>query len=265
MKGATFVPQEILGEAAMLAWTASLGAVTPEALAEREDVSAKIASGRLDDAVQRGLLKRESVLVGHASLYTVSAKGRSLARRCAHAGEYVYPKGLRTPVVSIKEVRHMIACAGVRAALERRHPGHRVIGEIELARDEREGGRRLASVEIAGAGRRRSHFPDIVIWPPGTLDDPDTPSPSTSVSAPPALPVAVEVELTSKAREELVENLRAWAWCRTIEAVIYFAETRKIEEKLLDVVEELKAEQEIVVNPLSEILKPQPGFPLIDE
>jgi len=46
---------------------------------------------------------------------------------------------------------------------------------------------------------------------------------------------------------------------------LYFAETRKIEEKLLDVVEELKAEEEIVVNPLSEILKPQPGFPLIDE
>lgn len=104
-----------------------------------------------------------------------------------------------------------------------------------------------------------------MIWPPGTLDDPDTPAPSSTDSAPGALPVAVEVELTTKAREELVENLRAWAWCRTIEAVIYFAETRKIEEKLLDVVEELKAEHEIVVNPLSEILKPQPGFPLIDE
>jgi hypothetical protein len=265
MTGATFVPQQILEEAAMLAWTASLGALTPEALAEREDVSAKIASGRLDDAVQRRLLKRESVLVGYSSLYTVTSKGRNLARRYAHAGEYVYPNGLRTPVVSIKEARHMIACAGVRAALERRHPGHRVIGEVELHRDEREGGRRLASVEIGGVGRRRSHFPDIVIWPPGTLDDPDTPSPSTSASAPPALPVAVEVELTSKSKEELVENLRAWARCRTIEAVIYFAETRKIEEKLLDLIEELKVEEEIVVNPLSEILKPQPGFPLIDE
>ncbi len=77
--------------------------------------------------------------------------------------------------------------------------------------------------------------------------------------------MAVEVELTSKAKEELVENLRAWARCRTIEAVLYFAETRKIEEKLLDVIEALKVEEEIVVNPLSEILKPQPGFPLIDE
>jgi hypothetical protein len=119
-------------------------------------------------------------------------------------------------------------------------------------------------VEIAGAGRRRSHFPDIVVWPPGTLDNPDTSAPS-STSAPSALPVAVEVELTSKSKEELVENLRAWARCRTIEAVLYLAETRKIEEKLLDLVEELKAEEEIVVNPLSAILKPQPGFPLLDE
>ena len=249
----------------MLAWTTGLGAVTPEALAEREDVSARIAGGRLDDAVRLGLLDRWSVLVGYSSLYTVTPKGRGLARKHQDAGSYTYPKGLGVSRIGIKDARHMIACAGVSAALERRYPGHRVIGERELRRDEREGGRRLASVEIAGAGRRRSHFPDIVIWPPGTLDDPDTPAPSTSASAPSALPVAVEVELTSKAREELVENLRAWARCRTIEAVLYFAETRKIEEKLLDVVEELKVEEEIVVNPLSEILKPQPGFPLIDE
>jgi hypothetical protein len=265
MEGATFVPQQILAQAAMLAWTAGLGAVTPEALAEREDVSAKIASGRLDEAVRLGLLDRESLLVGYSSLYTVTPKGRRLARKYQDAGEYVYPERLRTSRVSIKDARHMIACAGVTAALERRYPGHRVIGEIELHRDEREGGRRLASVEIAGAGRRRSHFPDIVIWPPGTLDDPDTPASPTSASAPPALPIAIEVELTSKSKEELVENLRAWARCRTIEAVLYFAETRKIEQKLLDVVEELKAEEEIVVNPLSEILKPQPGFPLLDE
>lgn len=158
MKGATYVPEGMCREGEMLAWIAGMGAVTPEAFAEREDVSAKIASGRLDDGVKRGLLKRESVLVGHSSLYTVSAKGRSLARRYAQAGSYVYPKGLRTPVVSNKEVRHMIACAGVRAALERRYPGHRVIGEIELARDEREGGAgwQASRSRERGAGDRTS-------------------------------------------------------------------------------------------------------------
>jgi hypothetical protein len=252
MKNTTYVPQVIMRRAALIAWTAGYGVVTPEALAEHEGVSAGDAGERLDEAVQRGLLKRESVLVGHASLYTVTSKGRGLARRYAHAGEYVYPKGVRTPVVSIKEARHMIACAGVRAALEGRYPDHRTIGELELCRDEREQGRRLASVEVRSTGRRQSHAPDLVIWPPST---PETPP----------LPVAVEVELTRKAKAELIANIRAWARCRRVEAVIYFAESRVIEEKLLDAIEECRAGEKVVVNPLREILSPQPGFPLIDE
>jgi hypothetical protein len=249
------------------------GAVTPEALAEHEQVSGAVANERLDAAVQRGLLKRESALTGYTALYTVTSAGRGLARKYAHAGEYVYPKGLRTPLVSIKETRHTIACAGVRAALERRYPDCRTIGELELCRDEREQGRRLASVEIRDTGRRRSHSPDMVLWPPATPEVLVTPSTSDARSAPDApsatppspLPVAVEVELTRKAKAELMANCRAWARCRYVEAVIYFAETRSIEEKLLDAIEECRGEQRIVVNPLREILNPQPGFPLIDE
>jgi hypothetical protein len=282
MKGARYVPQQVLRQAALIAWTTGYGAVTPEALAEHEQVSAAVANGRLDEAVQRGLLKRESVLTGYTSLYTVTSAGRSLARRYAHAGEYAYPKGLRTPLVSIKEVRHTIACAGVRAALERRYPDCRTIGELELCRDEREQKRRLATVEIRDTGRRRSHSPDIVIWPPATPEVPATPSTSDtsdarcapgtrptpdtpSATPPPPLPVAVEVELSRKAKEELMANCRAWARCRYVEAVIYFAETRTIEEKLLDAIEECRGEQRIVVNPLREILNPQPGFLLLDE
>jgi hypothetical protein len=284
MKSARYVPQLIMRQAALIAWTAGYGAVTPEALAEHERVSAVQAGERLDEAVQKGLLKRESVLVGYSALYTVTSAGRSLARRHAQRGEYVYPKGLRTPVVSIKEARHMIACAGVRAALEGRYPDYRTIGELELCRDEREQGRRLASVEVGGTGRRRSHTPDLVIWPGDTPETPATPStsersdapsasgtgPTPDISSaepppPPMLPVAVEVELTRKAKAELIANIRAWARCRTIEAVLYYAETRKIEEALLDAIEECRAEERIVVNPLREILNPQPGFPLIDE
>ncbi len=205
-----------------LAWSTGLGAVTPQALAEREQVPIVTASERLDEAVRSGFMDRHSLLVNYPALYTVTAEGRRLARKHAGAGSHVSPKGSGVSRVGIKDMRHMIACAGVTAALERRYPDHRVIGERELRRDEHDAGRRLASVEIAGAGRRRSHLPDIVVWPPGT---PEGPAP---------LPVAVEVELTKKTREELLENLRAWAWCRTIEAVVYFAETRKIEEKLLD-------------------------------
>jgi hypothetical protein len=270
MSTATYVPEQTMQRAAMLAWAIGLNAVTSEALAERDQVPAVIARERLDEAVSMGLLNRQSVLVDYPALYTVTPAGRKLARKHAPDGGYVYPMGLRMPRVNIATARHTIACAGVMAALERRYPGHRVIGESELHRDERKRKRKIATVDILGTGGRRVHSPDIVIWPPATQGTPDTPNPP-DVPVPPGemgpapLPVAVEVELSSKRKEELMENLRAWARCRTIEAVLYYAETRKIEEALLDGIEYLKAEKEIVVNPLSAILEPLPGFPLTDD
>jgi hypothetical protein len=251
MTTAKYVPQQVIEQGALVAWTVRMGVVTSEALAEREEVSIGAATMRLDEAVSLGLMTRASVLVGYSSLYTVTRAGRILARRHKDAGGYVYVNGLRTLRVSIRSARHAIACAGVRAALESRYPDCRVVGEVELSIEEREQGRRLATVETQGDGEKRVHHPDLVIWPPATPEPP--------------LPVAVEVELTCKGREELLENCRAWAECRYVEAVIYFAETRTVETKLLDAIEELGAQEMIVVNPLREILNPLPGFPLTDE
>jgi hypothetical protein len=305
MPTAKYVPEQVVQQAALLAWAVAMGVVTPEALAEREDVSIAVARERLDAAVSLEYLTRKSVLVGYPALYMVTRAGRSLARKHQDAGGYVYQTWLRKCRVNIKGARHTIACAGVRAALERRYPDHRVIGELELSRDESDQKRRLATVEVRAVGGGRVHRPDMVIWPPPTPvtpappdlpstpatpaapDQPSTPAdpaapdlpstppdpaaPDPSTPATPAtpqgspLPVPVEVELTIKGREELLENCRAWAGCRYVEAVIYFAETRSIEEKLLDAIEELGAGEMIVVNPLSEILKQQPGFPLTDD
>jgi hypothetical protein len=237
----------------MLSWSTRLGPITPEALAERNRLSITNARKRLNEAVRLGLMEKHSLLVGYSSLYRVTVTGRNLARKHADAGGYVYPKGMSTARVTIKEARHTIACIGVAAALERRYPDYRVSGERELYRDEREQRRRLASVEIRRSrDARRSHSPDLVMWAPGELGEPVP------------LPVAVEVELTLKSVADIAANCRAWAACRTIEAVVYYVETRKIEKRLLDAIEELKAEEAIVVNPLSEILKQQPGFELDD-
>ena len=143
----------------------------------------------------------------------------------------------------------MIACAGVAAALERRHPGGRVIGERELHREESSQGRRLGSVEVC-AGRTRSHFPDLVIWEPVVPGEP------------PSLPIAVEVELTPKGKEVRTAICRAWAGARHIKKVLYYTETHSVEKRLLDTIEELGAERMILVKPLSEILAPLPGFEL---
>jgi hypothetical protein len=245
-------PREVLRQGELLAWTAGLGAITAEALAERDELSIESASAQLDEAAQRGLLERHAVLVGYPALYTVTRAGRSLARKHADAGGYTSPEGLRSAHVNIKNARHAIACAGVTAALERRYPDCRVIGERELRRDERERGRRLATVDIVGSGGTRSHSPDVVIWPPHTSGER------------PSLPLAVEVELTVKSKPELIENCRAWARCPYVEAVLYLAETRRIAQKLLDAIDELGVDEMIVVKPLRETLIPQPGFALDD-
>ena len=44
--------------------------------------------------------------------------------------------------------------------------------------------------------------------------------------------------------------------------LLYFAETVKVEERLLDVVEGLNAEDVVIVNPLSEVVRSLPGFEL---
>jgi ParB-like chromosome segregation protein Spo0J len=249
----TRIPPQVMHQAATVAWTARLGGITAEALAERDQLSITSASKQLDQAVDAGLMDKHSLLVGYSALYTVTRAGHNLACKHADAGEYASPKGLRMARVNIKDSRHTIACAGVAAALERRYPDYRLIGERELRRNEGEQSRRLATVEVRGSRRKRSHAPDIVIWPPRMPGE-----------SPPS-PVAVEVELSRKSKTDLIENCRAWAGCLYVEAVLYFAETRRVEERLLEVIEELKAEEMIIVNPLSEILKPLPGFPLTDK
>ena len=154
MSTTTYVPQHVTQQAALVAWTIRMGVGTPEALAEHDEVPLASARERLDEAVRLGLLERHSLLVDHPALYTVTPAGRKLARTHANTGTYAYPQGLRTSRVSIKGARHMIACAGVRVALERRYPDYRVIGEQELHRDEREAGRTLATVEILAPAPR---------------------------------------------------------------------------------------------------------------
>jgi hypothetical protein len=251
MATAKYVSQQVLQRAGMIAWTTALGAITAEASAERSELSIDAARDGLDEAAGLGLMEKHSVLVGYSDLYTPTNAGRRLARKHTSAGSYAYPQGLRTARVTIKDARHTIACVSVVAALERRYRGHRVIGERELHRDESEQKRRLASVEVRRYNQKRSHYPDVVIWPPGVPGEPDPP------------PVGVEVELTLKSKEELTAICRGLArgvQIGQIEAALYYAETRKLEERMLDTIDELKVGEMIIVNPLSEIISPLPGF-----
>ncbi len=245
-----YVPRQAIERARTLAWITALGAITPEALSKRDDSSVAVARESLDEAVELGLMERHSLLVGYSDLYTVTRSGRTEARKHSDVGGYSYPEGLRTARVTIRDARHTIACASVMAGLERAYPDYRVVTERELHCQERTQQRRMGSVSVRRYGHTRSHHPDLVLWGPPTAG---RPSP---------LPIAVEVELTMKSREELTAICHAFARSCDIEAAVYFAETTKLEERLRDTVEVLNAEEMIVVLPLSAVVESLPGFEL---
>lgn len=219
-----FTPEQI----DLMHWTASLGAITAEALALRMDITPASARGRLSAAVRRGLLARRCLLVEAPALYTITRAG---LRAC---GAY----GIDPCRLSASGAHHAILCAEVAAALERCYPDHRLVGERELRRDERDLGRPLASARLAA---NRLHYPDLVLWP----------------EAPGALPVAVEVELTIKAPRRLANICRAWARCPTVSGVLYLAPNH-VERALERAIEKAHAEERVVVLPLG-ALPSRPG------
>ena len=185
---------------ALIRWTARIGAVTAQALAIGQSVSESSARARLRAAAGAGLLTRRRPLAQQPALYTLTRAGM---RSCGL-------RGLDPCRVSASGAAHLIACAAVAAALERGYPDHRVMGERELRRDERELGVPVASARMGAGphGRPLLHRPDLVLWPGEPTG---------------GLPVAVEVELTVKAPRRLTDICRAWARCRTVAGVLYIA------------------------------------------
>jgi hypothetical protein len=183
---------------AIVQWTARLGAITAEALAEREGTTVASARARLLAAVRGRLLERRRPLAGQPALYTATRAGLRAAGLV----------GLDPGRVSAANARHAIVCASVAVALEYAYPDQHVMGERELRREERESACPLASARLGTTpdGVPLLHRPDLVLWPSAEEN---------------RLPVAVEVELTVKAPRRLAEICLAWARCRHIAGVLY--------------------------------------------
>lgn len=189
--------------AAVVCWTAGLGAVTAEGLANECDCSLPSARGRLLAATRAGLLLRSRPLTGQPSLYTSTRRGLLVAGMEGSSPSRVSPAG----------VRHMVLCCHAATVLARVYADHRVLGEPEFRRRERRHGRLLYSVPIragmgsAGIGLTKPiHRPDLVLIG-GSHDG--------------CLPIAVEIELTVKAPQRLTAICRAWARCRYLAGVLY--------------------------------------------
>jgi hypothetical protein len=210
----------------IMQWTARMGAITAEALADRQGTSVASARARLLAAERARLLSSRRPLVGQPALYSITRAGM---RACGL-------RGLDPGRVSASNALHLIVCAKVAAALEHCYPDHRVLGERELRRDERDCGAALASacLGIAGPGGPLLHRPDLVLWPQGSGN---------------GLPVAVEVELTIKAPRRLADICLAWARCRCVAGVLYLAPP-EVEHALGRAIETVNASERIVVVPL---------------
>jgi hypothetical protein len=225
------------GRVAIVQWTARLGAVTAEALADRQRSSVASARAQLLAAERDALLASCRPLAGQPALYTVTRAGLRASGL----------RGLDRCRVTPANARHAIVCASVAAGLERCYPEYRVLGERELRRDERECDASLASARL---GRRPDggpllHRPDLVLWPNPVQALVSRKASELSVQAD-ARPVAVEVELTVKAPQRLFEICRAWARCRCVAGVLYLT-APETARPLVRAVEKAQAGERIVV------------------
>jgi hypothetical protein len=228
---------------AIMQWTARMGAVTDEALADRLDVTVNSARGQLQVLQKAGWLLRKRPLAEQPALYTATRAGLRVAAL----------QGLDPCRVSASNANHLIVCAWVAAALERCYPDHLVLGERELRRDERERGVPLASARlgIAPDGGPLLHRPDLVLWPrepegeDGRASEDGREDGWEGVRAG-GLPIPVEVELTVKAPQRLAEICRAWARCRCVAGVLYLAPP-EVQRALLRATEQARAGERIAV------------------
>jgi len=218
---------------AMMQWTARLGAVTAEAVATHLDTTIASARARLGAAERDRLLVRRRPLMGQPALYAITRAGLRASGLT----------GLDPCRVSASNALHLSACAQAAAALERCYPDHRVLGERELRRDGRESGVRRAGARLGMRpdGTPQLHAPDLVLWADGYGD---------------GSLVAVEVELTTKAPQRLVEICRAWARCRGVTGVLYLAPA-EVARALERAIGRARAGDRIVVVPLEAL--PRPG------
>lgn len=182
----------------ILRWTVRLGAVTADAVAQHGGWTTASARARLQAAQRAGLLSGRRVLANAPTLYTVTRAGLRASGL----------RGLEPGRVSVANAPHAIACSRVAAGLERCYHDHSVMGERELRLHEREAGKPLASATLGRGpgGAPLLHRPDLVLWPRDGAE---------------CQPVAVEVELTVKAPQRLLEICRAWARCSCVAGTIY--------------------------------------------
>jgi hypothetical protein len=182
----------------VVCWIAAIGAARAQDVMARFGMGRTVAYRRLGELVARGVLRAVRFAVAAPALYVATRDG------LAWAGlEDVDPAH-----VVIATARHWALCAQLAVVLERAEDCV-VWGEPWLRAAERDAERPIASAKLGSLpdGRPRLRRPDLVLFPRDGM----------------RLPVAVEVELSVKGGRRLQAICRAWARCRVVSAVSYYA------------------------------------------
>ena len=180
-------------------WVGVLGAAGAEDIMGRFGMGRTVAYRRLRTLVHAGLVERVRLLHAQPALYVATREGLAFAGL-----PHVQPAA-----VGPASVRHWTLCARLAVVLEADERGYRVWGEPQLRAAEHAAGHPIASATLGTLpdGRPRLRRPDLVLIP----------------RSGDGLPVAIEVELTVKGARRLQAICTAWARCRHIAGVRYYA------------------------------------------
>jgi hypothetical protein len=216
---------------AIVEWIGRLG------VAGAADVMARFGMGRtatyrrLAALVDRGLLATLRLLYGQPALYVATREGLQWAQLAR----------LEPCRVGVASARHFALCARLAVVLERREPGYRLWSEREMRVAELDAGEAVASAELGRLpdGRPRLRRSDLVLMPRDQAA---------------GRPIAIEVELAVKWARRLEAICRAWARCRLVGHVRYYASPGAA-RAVARAVERVQARDVIEIYSLEETLK----------
>jgi hypothetical protein len=213
-------------DAEIVGWIGRVGAAGAEHVMGRFGMGRSWAYARLGSMVAGGLLEKQTLLYRRPGLYVATAEGlrwRGLRR----LGVFKLSPG---------GFEHAERVAEAAVALHRAFPGWRVLSEREIRVEEADGGELLASARVGElpGGRPALHRPDLaLISPQGRV-------------------LAVEVELSVKARRRLAAICRGWARARHVGHVYYLATTQPA-RAVSRAIAETRAEDRVTVLALGDV------------
>jgi hypothetical protein len=213
-------------DAEIVGWIGGLGAAGAEHVMGRFQMGRSWAYERLSQLTKDGLLEQRRLLYGKPGLYVATTAGlrwRGLGGLGVHQ---VRPGGFE----------HAWQAADAAVALHRALPGWVVLSDREIRWREREDGELLASVRVGSlpGGTAALHRPDLALI--------------SSVGR----VVAVEVELSVKARVRLAAICRALARARHLARTYYLA-TPAAGRAVSRAVSEIRAQDRVTVLSLDRV------------